>query len=55
MVVKRRQKGYEVHAIYLDFSKLFDKVPHHLLLKKLESLGITGSLLSRFESYLTDQ
>ena len=32
--------GNEVDAIYLDFSKAFDKVPHHLLLKKLETLGI---------------
>ena len=47
--------GNEVDAIYLDFSKAFDKVPHRLLLTKLETLGITGSLLSWFESYLTDR
>ena len=47
--------GNEVDAIYLDFSKAFDKVPHHLLLTKLETLGITGSLLSWFESYLADR
>ena len=45
--------GDEVDAIQLDFSKAFDKVPHHLSLRKLETLGITGSLLSLFESYLT--
>ena len=47
--------GNEVDAIYLDFSKAFDKVPHRLLLTKLETLGVTGSLLSWFESYLTDR
>ncbi len=37
----------EVHCvdmIYLDFAKAFDKVDHHILLRKLKSLGITGSL-----------
>ena len=46
--------GKEVDVIYLDFTKAFDKVPHHLLLRKLEILGIRGSLLSWFQSYLSD-
>ena len=54
-ILESISSGYEVDAIYLDFSKAFDKVPHHLLLKKLETLGITGSLLSWFESCLTDR
>lgn len=47
--------GNEVDAIYLDISKAFDKVPHHLLLRKLENLGIRGSLLSWFQNYLADR
>ena len=47
--------GNEVDVIYLDFIKVFDKVPHHLLLRKLEILGIRGSLLSWFQSYLSDR
>ena len=47
--------GNEVDAIYVDFSKAFDKVPHHLLLRKLKNLGIGGSLLHWFQSYLTDR
>ena len=30
-------------------------MPHHLLLRKLETLGIRGSLLAWFQSYLTDR
>ncbi len=47
--------GKEVDIIYLDLSKAFDKVPHNLLLLKLNSYGISGSLLSWFSSYLTDR
>ena len=47
--------GNEVDVIHLDFSKAFDKVPHHLLLRKLETLGTRGSLLAWFQSYLTDR
>ncbi|CAB4026200.1 Hypothetical predicted protein, partial [Paramuricea clavata] len=43
----------QIDVIYLDFSKAFDKVPHVKLVHKLESLGIRGSLLSWFRSYLT--
>ncbi len=45
----------EVDIIYLDLSKAFDKVPHNLLLLKLNSYGISGSLLSWFSSYLTER
>ena len=38
-----------VHCLFLDFSKVFDSVPHeHLLLK----LGVGGKLL-RFRGFLT--
>ena len=39
-----------VHCLFLDFSKVFDSVPHeHLLLK----LGVGGKLLLRFRGFLT--
>ena len=45
--------GNEIDAIYLDVSKAFDKVPHHLLLAKLSKYGISGSLHLWFQSFLS--
>lgn len=39
-------------AIYLDFAKAFDKVPHQRLIHKLRSHGISGSLLTWISSWL---
>ena len=39
--------------LYLDFSKAFDRVPHHLLLQKMKVYGFNGSLLKWFTSYLS--
>ncbi len=47
--------GQEVDAIYLDFSKAFDKVQHNLLLLKLKSYGISDPTLSWFGSYLSER
>ena len=47
--------GKEIDAIYLDLSKAFDKVPHHLLISKLSSFGISGCLLKWYQSYLSDR
>ena len=41
-----------VDAIYLDFQKAFDTVPHKRLLRKLQGYGISGSLLRWLESFL---
>ena len=39
-----------VDIIYLDFSKVFDKVDHGVLLHKLKDLGIPGKLGISFSS-----
>jgi hypothetical protein len=49
------EKGHELHAVFLDISKAFDKVWHRGLLAKLQSIGINGPLLQWFESYLLDR
>ena len=47
--------GKVVDAIYLDFEKAFDKVPHHRLLSKLKAYGIEGNLLRWIKEYLTER
>nr|VZI54172.1 unnamed protein product [Spirometra erinaceieuropaei] len=41
-----------VHAIYIDFKKTFDSVPHHRLLYKLIRAGVRGKLLMWIRSFL---
>jgi len=44
------ENGDQINTIYVDFEKAFDKVPRHLLLKKLQSynFGIWTSFLCTF-------
>lgn len=47
--------GKQVDVIYTDFSKAFDRVPHHILLSKLSAYGITGTLYDWLKSYLENR
>ena len=47
--------GTEIDAIYLDFSKAFDRVNHSILLTKLAAHGIGDPLLSWISSYLSSR
>jgi len=40
-------------VIYLDYAKAFDKVDHHILIQKLEAIGIAGKLLEWLRSFLS--
>lgn len=54
-LTKLVDEGYDVDAIYLDFAKAFDKVPHQKLLLKLEAHGISGKVIQWIEAWLTDR
>ena len=49
---KLMEDGGNADILYLDFSKAFDRVPHHILLRKLWDLGVTGNLLKWLQSWL---
>jgi len=38
-------EGKAVDVVYLDFSKVFNTVPHSILLEKLAARGLDGSTL----------
>ena len=46
------EKGNQIDAIYTDFAKAFDRVPHNLLLLKLSKIGFHSQMLSWFRYYL---
>ena len=54
-IVNSVASGKEVDVLYLDLAKAFDKVPHNLLLLKLQLHGITGPLLLWMQSYLSER
>ena len=45
-------RGQVTEAIFFDFAKAFDKVPHSLLIHKLQSYRIQGPLLHWLEQFL---
>ena len=48
-------KGQQLDAVTLDFSKAFDKVPHRRLCKKLFHYGIQGKLLQWIRGFLSNR
>ena len=44
-----------IDAIYLDFQKAFDSVPHQRLLRKVRSYCIDGKILKWIEAFLMDR
>ena len=47
--------GKEVRVVFCDISKAFDRVWHKGLICKLKAAGITGTLLSWFQDYLSNR
>jgi hypothetical protein len=46
-------EGLDIDCIYTDFKKVFDKVPHKRLIKKIENYGIANPILSWIEDFLS--
>ena len=46
-------RGKQIDVLYLDMSKIFDKVSHAKLIHRLREFGFGGSILKWFGSYLT--
>lgn len=44
----------QIDAIFLNFSKAFDKVPHHSLILKLRGIGLSNIIISWVADYLTN-
>ena len=54
-ITKWVDEGSPADAIYLDFQKAFDKVPHQRLILKLKSHGIGFSIMNWIEQWLTNR
>jgi len=46
------ENGGQINTIYTDFKKAFVKVPHHLLLKKLQSYNLNVNVIQWIRSFL---
>ena len=46
-------QGGTIHAVYLDFMKAFDNVPHERMLHKFSAYGVSGDLHNWIRSFLT--
>ena len=44
-----------VHAVVLDFSKAFDRVPHRFLMEKLFDTNIDMAIIKWIENFLIDR
>ena len=49
------EHGHELCAVFFDYRKAFDSVPHQPLLEKLESLGFDAHILHWVTNYLTNR
>ena len=52
-ITEAMDNGNDVDVIYLDFCKPFDKIPHRMLLNKLEKYGIKGKVLNWMKEFLS--
>lgn len=51
-IVREVDKGYKCITVFLDLKKAFDTVSVPILVRRLEAIGLRGTVLSLFDSYL---
>ena len=49
------EKGEYTLGVFIDLSKAFDTVDHHILIKKLQYYETDGTVLEWFKSYLSNR
>ena len=49
------ERGQEIGAVFFDYRKAFDSVPHRPLLEKLENIGFNNHILRWITDYLTSR
>ncbi|KAL1395549.1 hypothetical protein pipiens_011164 [Culex pipiens pipiens] len=54
-IIRRMEKRQQVDAIYVDFAKAFDRVPHKLTIAKLTALGLPDWVTRWLNSYLSNR
>lgn len=52
---KAIDNGYYAGGVFIDLTKAFDSINHHILFNKLEAFGITGPTLLLLRSYLCNR
>ena len=50
-VIEQISKRLEIDAVYVDFSKAFDKVQNQLAIEKFKQMSLPGWLTKWLESY----
>ena len=48
-------EGGCVDTVFMDFMKVFDKVPHRRLLRKLKGYRVTGNVLTWIDDFVSER
>ena len=55
IIMNEVDKGKCTKAVVLDLAKAFDKVPHSLLLMKMEACGFSTAILLWIQQFLSER